>query len=320
MRLLPILIAGSLAAGFLNARTRGEISTRAVQAIPKVTLDVPSLYLEGEPFMAKVTLQAPSIEPLDLPAWAFTGEAFTVGKKQLGTRRVTEKVRLQPGQVFSTSLDLGPMIAELELEPRDITIGWTGIPEVPKVEVSWLEAAEKGIEFMDLPREQLGDYQVALQTNRGLIWLDLWPDVAPNHVRSFLDLAYTGFYDGTTFHRVIPGFMIQGGKARAGEVAPRKLDAEFNTKRHARGVLSMARLGHDVNSASSEFFIMHAENAELDGKYTAFGTMLRGDATLDAIVVTGNSRFSPSDPRGYTPTTPQVIQRAVVVKASKSRR
>ena len=296
-----------------------ETNLAAPQAIPKVSLEVPSLYLEGEPFIAKVTVLASSLEPLDLPAWAFTGEAFTIGKKQMGTRRVTEKVRLRPGQMFSTSLDLSPLIVEMELDPRTMEIGWNGLPDVPMVRVTWLEAAEKGIKFIDLPEEQLTDYQVALQTNRGLIWLELWPDVAPNHVRNFLDLVYTGFYDGTQFHRVIPGFMIQGGKAREGEVAPRKLDSEFNTKRHARGVLSMARLGHDVNSASSEFFIMHAENAKLDGQYTAFGTMLQGEEALDAIAVTADSRFSPNTPQGFTPTTPQIIQRAVVIKASKRR-
>lgn len=284
----------------------------------KVTLEVPSLYLEGEAFVATVTVAAPAAELLEIPAWAFTAEAFTIGRKQLGTREVQEKVRLAPGQTFTTSVDLGPLIQELELEPRNIDIGWTGLPEVPSQQVVWLEAAEKGIEFMELPAEQLDDYQVALQTNRGLIWLDLWPDVAPNHVRNFLDLAYTGFYDGTQFHRVIAGFMIQGGNPRDGEQAPRKLDAEFSTKRHNRGVLSAARLGNDVNSATSGFFIVHAENAGLDGKYTAFGEMLYGEKALDAIAATADTRFSPNTEKGYTPTSPQIIGRAVVVKASES--
>lgn len=320
--ILSCLLAGAGLLAFAaplgtSAQSQPGPVVAAGQVGAKVDLTVPGLYLEGEAFVATVSVVAPANEPLEIPAWAFTGAAFTLGKKQLGTRNVTEKVRLAPGQTFMTTVDLGPMIEEQELEPRNLEIGWNGLPDVPKQTVVWLEAAEKGIEFMELPAEQLDDYQIALQTNQGLIWLDLWPDVAPNHVRNFLDLAYTGFYDGTGFHRVIAGFMIQGGNAREGETAPRKLDAEFSTKRHYRGVLSAARLPNDVNSATSGFFIVHAENAGLDGKYTVFGEMLFGYEALDAIAATADTRFSPNTPKGYTPTSPQTIGRAVVVKASE---
>lgn len=285
----------------------------------RVTLDVPDLYLEDEPFEVSVSIHVSLEQGLELPAWAFSAEAFTVSKKALGKRRAKDKISLLPGQTFTTTVDLAPLMAELELEAKDFSVGWSGTKKVEPQSVMWLQAAEKGIDFMTLPEAQLVDYQVALQTNRGLIWLDLWPDVAPNHVRNFLDLSYTGFYDSTKFHRVIPGFMIQGGGARPGEQAPRKLKAEFNTKRHVRGVLSMARLGTDDNSATSEFFVMHAENAQLDGNYTAFGMMLFGGKAVDAIVMTGDSRFSPKTSKGYTPTTPQVIKRAVVVKSHSKR-
>lgn len=285
----------------------------------RVTLEVPDLYLEDEPFEVSVSIYVSLEKGLVLPAWAFSAEAFTVGKKALGKRRANDKISLLPGQTFTTTVDLAPLMAELKLDAKDFSVGWSGTKKVEPQSVRWLRAAEKGIDFMTLPEEQLVDYQVALQTNQGLIWLDLWPEVAPNHVRNFLDLSYTGFYDGSKFHRVIPGFMIQGGGARSGEQAPRKLKAEFNTKRHVRGVLSMARLGTDDNSATSEFFVMHAENAQLDGNYTVFGIMLSGGEALDAIVMTGDSRFSPKTKKGYTPTTPQVIKRAVVVKTHAKR-
>ena len=290
-----------------------------LQGPTRVTLEVPDLYLEDEAFEVTVSIHVSMEKALELPAWAFSAEAFTVGKKALGKRRANDKIKLMPGQSFTTTVDLAPLMAELKFDAKDFSVGWSGTKKVETQSVMWLEAAEKGIDFMTLPEEQLVDYQVALQTNRGLIWLDLWPDVAPNHVRNFLDLSYTGFYDGTKFHRVIPGFMIQGGSAREGEQAPRKVKAEFNTKRHMRGVLSMARLGTDDDSASSEFFIMHAESAQLDGNYTAFGMMLSGGEVVDAIVSTGDSRFSPKTAKGFTPTTPQVIKRAVVVRTHAKR-
>ena len=287
---------------------------------PKVTLDVPNLYLEGEPFPVTLTVQAPQGEFLELPTWSFTAEAFQLGKRALGPRRSRDPLRLHPEQTISTTVDLAPLIAELELDPAPFEITWAGIKDIPAKAVLWLEAAEKGIEFMELPTAQLADYEVALQTNRGLIWIKLWPDVAPDHVRNYLDLAYTGFYDGTSFHRVVPGFMIQGGRAKEGEQAPRKVKAEFNTKRHVRGVLSMARLDGQNDSADSEFFLMHAENAQLDGNYTAFGETVQGLEVIDAIVMTGDRRYSPRTPQGYTPTTPQIIQRAVVIKAPEPKR
>ena len=151
----------------------------------------------------------------------------------------------------------------------------------------------------------------------GVIWLELWPDVAPNHVRNFLDLAYIGFYDGTLFHRVIPSFMIQGGQAKQGSTAPRTLDAEFSTKRHVPGVLAAARQGHDINSASSEFFIVHGASPHLDGQYSAFGKVIEGLEVVDRIAAAYDQRFPPGDPRGEKPVVDQVIEKALVVRAPR---
>ncbi len=126
----------------------------------------------------------------------------------------------------------------------------------------------------------------------GDIVLKLFPDVAPNHVANFIKLAKDAFYDGTTFHRVIPGFMIQGGdpnsktpdRASHGMGGPSyRVKAEFNSKPHKRGTLSMAR-SNDPNSAGSQFFICVADANFLDWQYTAFGEVVSGMEVADKIV------------------------------------
>ncbi len=133
-------------------------------------------------------------------------------------------------------------------------------------------------------------------TSKGEAWgeivLQFYPDVAPNHVKNFLDLAGKKFYDGTTFHRVIPGFMIQGGdpnsknpdRASHGMGGPgHQVKAEFNSKPHKRGVVSMAR-ANDPDSAGSQFFICVADANFLDWQYTAFGDVVSGMDVADKIV------------------------------------
>lgn len=126
----------------------------------------------------------------------------------------------------------------------------------------------------------------------GEIVLRFFPDVAPGHVKNFTDLARKGFYNGTTFHRVIPGFMIQGGdpnsknpdRSSHGVGGPGyKIKAEFNSKPHKRGVLSMAR-ANDPDSAGSQFFICVADANFLDWQYTAFGEVVSGMDVADKVV------------------------------------
>ena len=128
-------------------------------------------------------------------------------------------------------------------------------------------------------------------TTKGDITLEFWPEVAPGHVENFKKLAKQGFYDGTAFHRILKGFMIQGGcpntKAGArgmpGTGDPGyKLKAEFNAKPHVRGVISMARAS-DPNSAGCQFFICHGEASFLNKQYTAFGAVVAGDDVLESI-------------------------------------
>ncbi len=126
----------------------------------------------------------------------------------------------------------------------------------------------------------------------GEIQLKLFPDLAPNHVENLVTLANKNFYDGTTFHRVIPGFMIQGGdpnskdadRSRHGTGGPgHQVNAEFNKRSHTRGTVSMAR-SQDPNSAGSQFFICVADANFLDGQYTAFGEVVSGMEIVDRIV------------------------------------
>lgn len=131
-----------------------------------------------------------------------------------------------------------------------------------------------------------------ITTNFGEIGLEFFPDAAPKTVENFKKLAKTGFYDGLVFHRIVPGFVIQGGdpntksesnRSRWGTGGPGwTVSAEFNKNKHARGALSMAR-SQDPNSAGSQFFIVLKDSNFLDGQYTVFGKVTSGMDTVDKI-------------------------------------
>lgn len=131
-----------------------------------------------------------------------------------------------------------------------------------------------------------------IKTSEGEMVAEFWPDVAPNTVENFKKLARSGFYDGTAFHRIVKGFMIQGGdpntkdptkESSYGTGGPGyKVKAEFNDKPHEKGVLSMARSA-DPDSAGSQFFIMLGRSTHLDHQYTAFGKLIKGEDVLTKI-------------------------------------
>jgi len=140
--------------------------------------------------------------------------------------------------------------------------------------------------------KKMSGTKAIIETKFGNITLKFFPEVAPGHVKNFIDLAKKGFYDGTTFHRVIPGFMIQGGdpnskdtnKSKHGQGGPGyTIKAEFNDKPHKRGTLSMARAGHH-DSAGSQFFICVKDSPFLDKQYTVFGEVESGIEVVDKIV------------------------------------
>ncbi len=136
----------------------------------------------------------------------------------------------------------------------------------------------------------LAKYRATVQTTKGDLTIELWPDRAPGHVRQFLKLAVAGVYDGTSVHRVAPGFVIQTGsldtratplRSRQQELV-RNLPPEFSAKKHERGIVSMAR-GEALDSATTSFFICLGPAPSLDGKYTVFGRVIDGESVLDAI-------------------------------------
>ena len=165
---------------------------------------------------------------------------------------------------------------------------------------------------------------VIIETNLGNIVIELFPADATEHVKNFLFLTSQGYYDNTLFHRIIPGFMIQGGDPNTISGEPNtwgmggpdeKLDAEFNSIKHNRGIVSMAR-GGDVNSAGSQFFIVHQDSPHLDGKYTAFGRLASEESfqTLDKIAaVTTGTNDRPIDSEQV-----RIIKTTIIPTASVS--
>jgi len=141
--------------------------------------------------------------------------------------------------------------------------------------------------------KKMSETKAVIETKFGNITLKFYPDVAPGHVKNFIDLAKQGVYDNTVFHRVIPGFMIQGGDPTSKDPAKRRaygtggpgytIKAEFNNKPHKRGVLSMAR-SQSPDSAGSQFFICVKDSNFLDRQYTAFGEVESGIEVADKIV------------------------------------
>ncbi|HEY7114452.1 MAG TPA: peptidylprolyl isomerase [Thermoanaerobaculia bacterium] len=172
---------------------------------------------------------------------------------------------------------------------------------------------------MTPPPRDYANTLATLQTDMGDITIKFFYDKAPNHVKNFVDLAASGFYDGTMFHRVIPGFMIQGGDPLTkkpedprqpygtGGNGNNRINAEFNDVSHKRGIVSMAR-SSDPNSASSQFFIVVKDSTFLDNQYSAFGEVVSGMDAADKIAAV------PRDAKDR-PNTPVRIKKIVLSQA-----
>lgn len=160
--------------------------------------------------------------------------------------------------------------------------------------------------------ENLNPIVTITMEDGSIIKVELYPEIAPNTVANFISLVKKGFYDGLTFHRVIRGFMIQGGCPQGtGTGGPGyHIKGEFsgngvqNNLKHTKGVISMAR-AMDPNSAGSQFFIMHEDSPHLDGQYAAFGKVVEG---IDAVDYIATVRTNPMD----KPLTPVVIKSMIV--------
>ncbi len=191
--------------------------------------------------------------------------------------------------------------------------------------------AQKKEAAVAMDNNTMKDTLVVFETDLGKIVIEFFPDKAPGHVKNFIELSQSGFYNGTKFHRTVPGFMIQGGDPNTkagdpsiwgtgGNVGPdgmeKTLKAEFNDVHHARGVLSMAR-SNDPNSASSQFFVCVADAGFLDNKYTAFGKVIEGMDVADKIVNAPAGPKGPRDPEGSRPIKPVSIKKAYTIKRSE---
>jgi peptidyl-prolyl cis-trans isomerase B (cyclophilin B) len=163
-----------------------------------------------------------------------------------------------------------------------------------------------------------------IKTSEGEMVAEFWPEVAPNTVENFKKLARSGFYDGTAFHRIVKGFMIQGGdpltkdpakESRYGTGDPGyKIKAEFNDRSHERGVLSMAR-SSNPDSAGSQFFICLANVSRLDHQYTTFGKLIKGDDVLGKI---GDTEVTTSDSGERSKPTKRVTVESIKIVPADS--
>ena len=164
--------------------------------------------------------------------------------------------------------------------------------EPPSTQIAEEQATPAESPQSQIKELQAEDELAVITTDLGRIVLRFYPEIAPNHVNNFKSLARAKFYDGTTFHRVIPGFMIQGGDPNSRDdnldndgigSGPRKLRSEFSQVPHKRGILSMAR-SQNPHSASCQFFICVADAPFLNGQYTVFGMVIKGMEVADKIV------------------------------------
>src|SRR5438067_6413423 len=163
-----------------------------------------------------------------------------------------------------------------------------------------------------------------IKTNEGEMVVEFWTDAAPKTIENFKKLARQGFYDGTIFHRIVKGFMIQGGDPNSKDPTKESsygagdpgytIKAEFNNYSHDRGVISMAR-GPDPDSAGSQFFICLAPVRRLDGQYTTFGKLIKGDDVLDKIGNTPAERNAQGEMS--KPTKRIVIESVKIVPANE---
>lgn len=163
-----------------------------------------------------------------------------------------------------------------------------------------------------------------IKTNEGEMVVQFWTDAAPNTIENFKKLARQGLYDGTIFHRIVKGFMIQGGDPNSkdpgkesayGQGGPGyEIKAEFNNHSHDRGVISMAR-GPDPDSAGSQFFICLAPVRRLDGQYTTFGKLIKGDDVLDKI---GNTPVERNAQGEMSKPTKRVVIESVKIAPAES--
>lgn len=238
------------------------------------------------------------------------------------SERVSGTVTVAAGTKIERRIPVDLARVAPNLKPNGLTrvsFEWSGIKGLSAV-----VSIAPDLRQVDVDKLDLKHTKVLLVTNYGQMLVKFFPEKAPKTVKNFVKLAKDGFYDGTQFHRVIRGFMIQGGcpntkkgaTGRPGTGGPPgnyTIKDEFHDTRHDKGILSMANTGVP-NSAGCQFFIMHRANSQLDGKYTVFGELVTGEDTLDKI-----ANVPVGGPQGSTPKKPVHLTVAIVQPAFKKK-
>lgn len=209
--------------------------------------------------------------PVRLVAWWYPGSFDLARSHEARFKRLTRNVKvamLQADEAFGCRVRKPPTTQDPEKDQ----------------ERKPMHQTPPNADELDAYKDESRNSQVRIATEKGDIVVTLFPDDAPMHAAAFLKLVKAGFYDGLAFHRVEPGFVVQGGDPDGdGTGGPGyRLRAEFNTRPHVRGTLAMAR-SSDPDSAGSQFYLCLADARFLDGQYTVFGTMTQGFDVLDAI-------------------------------------
>jgi peptidyl-prolyl cis-trans isomerase B (cyclophilin B) len=287
----------SLASRALVA-ARGEFDVRLVVET-SAAAEVPADLLTGA--RVAVTCDGVALPPIEQPGKGGAPVALAAGT------RIERTLRL-PAAALLPSPTHGAV--------GRVTLALVGHPEA----ACSLQVAPDP-RHVDLAALDLARTEVVLVTSLGEMRLSFRPDKAKGHVENFVKLCLQGFYDGTKFHRVVRGFMVQGGcpltkddavQDKWGSGGPGyTIPAEFNDLRHLRGTLSMARTS-DPNSAGSGFFVCHREAPHLDRKYTAFGNLVEGADTLDRI-----AEVAVGGPSREMPIAPVTLLAAIVLPVKK---
>jgi peptidyl-prolyl cis-trans isomerase B (cyclophilin B) len=286
-----VLLYGVVAAPLALAQDAPEDSLRQPETMPPDSLsgDQPQASPESQP--------AATEEPEDGDEAMTPPQAEDTTATPTGTPTPPEDSLLrledvltgrQPATEGGASMDT-TMAADTTVTPD--TAGATAAE--PKAQVEEKETSYKDITFA--PGEKP---RVTIRTNMGTFVIELWPDVAPNHCKSFVYLANKGFYDSLLFYRVVPGYLIQGGcPFNNGTGGPGyTLAPEFSNKPHEDGTVSASRLENDLNSAGSQFFICLGRAMSLDGKYTVFGKVVDGLDIVHEIEAVPTQAERPTSP------------------------
>lgn len=228
-------------------------------------------FIVGKPMAVRFTIENTGKEPIDVEiperyttGLTLNGNPLEPPKKEEGEKTPPpEKAKrtLKSGDFFGTVVDISALVTAATKEDGMASVKWS----------------HAGKESNELRIPIMKEYQAEIETNYGTVTVEFYPEEAPNHVLNFITLARKGFYDRKIFHRIIKGFMMQGGCPNGNGMGGtgKMLNAEFNWRKHLPGTLSMART-QDPNSADCQFFICFTDQPRLDGMYTVFGQVVNG--------------------------------------------